>query len=456
MPTRRTSIQARILAVTVVATVGALTLGGAVSASAATGPLSTTPATGTPALALTKATQQVRQLVQCGKRMYAVGSFTTITQSGKTYTRHNVFSFRATAPYTLTTWHPKVNGAVNSIAVLPGHCSTAYLGGSFTKVNIRHVSNITAVSTTTGKTRKRFKARANLPVETLLVWKHHLLTGGLFTMLNGKTNHKYFASLRLTTGHDDGYLSMRISGSYKFRTNFGTPSAENRSRIYNQQLSPTKKRLLVEGDFTRIGGKLRRQIAILNLGKKHATTSKWYATQFNKNCGADHPFYAFAAAWSATGSRVFVATGGGLPAGTANSKKGTGPLDGMCDSASAFSSRAHRVRALWVNYTGCDSLYSAAADAKMAYFGGHERWANNPGQCNNNNNGTATPAQGMVGLAAATGKVVFNPSRSRGLGADDMLVTKAGLWIASDTFDGADQCGHVTGHAGVCFFKYTP
>jgi hypothetical protein len=25
-----------------------------------------------------------------------------------------------------------------------------------------------------------------------------------------------------------------------------------------------------------------------------------------------------------------------------------------------------------VNYTGCDSLYSAAADANGAYFGGHE------------------------------------------------------------------------------------
>jgi len=27
-----------------------------------------------------------------------------------------------------------------------------------------------------------------------------------------------------------------------------------------------------------------------------------------------------------------------------------------------------------VNYTGCDSLYSAAADASAAYFGGHERY----------------------------------------------------------------------------------
>ena len=45
-------------------------------------------------------------------------------------------------------------------------------------------------------------------------------------------------------------------------------------------------------------------------------------------------------------------------------------------------------------------------------------------------------------------------SRARGLGADDMLVTSAGLWIASDNFDGSDTCGGVSGHAGICFLPY--
>src|SRR5580700_4822613 len=84
-------------------------------AAAQTGPVSPNPITGTPALASTGTTEQVRQLVQCGGTMYAVGTFTEITQSGVTYQRNNVFSFNATAPFAMTSWTPDVNGTVNSI-----------------------------------------------------------------------------------------------------------------------------------------------------------------------------------------------------------------------------------------------------------------------------------------------------------------------------------------------------
>ena len=47
----------------------------------------------------------------------------------------------------------------------------------------------------------------------------------------------------------------------------------------------------------------------------------------------------------------------------------------------------------------------------------------------------------MEGLTPATGALTFNPTRGRGLGADDMLVTSAGLWIASDNLNGTSQCG---------------
>ena len=47
--------------------------------------------------------------------------------------------------------------------------------------------------------------------------------------------------------------------------------------------------------------------------------------------------------------------------------------------------------------------------------------------------------------------MVFNPTRSRGFGADDMLVTGAGLWVASDNAFDSNACGHVHGLAGICF-----
>ena len=59
--------------------------------------------------------------------------------------------------------------------------------------------------------------------------------------------------------------------------------------------------------------------------------------------------------------------------------------------------------------------------------------------------------RGVVGASA----VSFNPTRARGLGADDMLLTSAGLWIASDNFDGSSTCAGVYGYAGICFLPYS-
>jgi hypothetical protein len=36
-----------------------------------------------------------------------------------------------------------------------------------------------------------------------------------------------------------------------------------------------------------------------------------------------------------------------------------------------------------------------------------------------------------------------------------MLLTPAGLWIASDNDQGTDMCGGVSGLAGICFLPYS-
>ena len=59
-----------------------------------------------------------------------------------------------------------------------------------------------------------------------------------------------------------------------------------------------------------------------------------------------------------------------------------------------------------------------------------------------------TPGGSLLRNAAGT---AGRYSRARGLGADDMLRTSAGLWIASDNFADSATCGDVTGHAGICF-----
>ena len=419
-------------------------------AAAASGPVSPNPDTGTPALAKTGTTiEQIRQLVACGGTMYAVGTFTSISQGGHTVTRNNIFSFSQNAPYTITSWQPSANGTVNSIQ-LTSDCRHAFIGGVFSNVDGSSAHNIAYIRTYNNTMVQDWGHSANGQVDTILrTGNNHLLVGGQFTSINGSSN-KYYVSLSLTTGKDDGYLNLGVSGHYVY-PGVGFNSTE----VYNQQLSPDGGHVLVEGTFTKVGGNARQQIFMLNLGSR-GFVSTWYSNEFNGFCATKHPFYIKAATWAPDMSTVYVATTGKTPANWNH----TFPLTGLCDAVAAFpGARQGGLSHEWINYTGCDSLYSVAADSTTVYVGGHERWANNQNACNAQGPG-AVPAQGMGGFTAgASGGTLRRNSaglysRDRGLGADDMLLTSAGLWIASDNQAGSNMCGGVSGLSGICFLPY--
>ena len=422
--------------------------------AAQTGPVSPVPATGTPALAPTGVTEQVRQLAECGGTMYAVGSFTQISgwtgASTQTVTRNNVFSFSATAPFTITSWTPDVNGTVNSIA-LTADCSYAYIGGSFTQVDGVSAANIADISTSNNTLVNGWAHSANKQVNTVLLTPNgHLLAGGQFTSINGSST-RYYVSLSPSTGANDGYLNLNISGHYVY-----PGSAVNSTSVYNQQLAPDGAYVLAEGIFTKVQGLPRQQIFMFHLASSAGNVTGWTSSEFNSYCADNHPFYVKAAAWSPDGLTVYVADTGFHPFNQGNKF----PLTGLCDAAVAFPSTLAPVSHTWINYTGCDSLFSVAADSSAVYVGGHERWADNPNGCNAPGLG-AIPAPGMGGFTPSNGALLPDSTgtaglyrRGRGLGADDMLVTPAGLWIASDNDAGTDTCGGVSGLAGICFLPY--
>jgi hypothetical protein len=450
--------------------VAGLTLA-APAAGAATGPVSASPASGTPELANTGATQIVRQIAQCGSFVYAVGSFTTIKRYSTAYTRHNVFRFSATSPYAVDkTWNPGANGVVNSIAFTKG-CTDAYLGGAFTSVGGTVAHNIAKVSTSgAGAVVASFAHDANGQVETLKRHQSHLLAGGYFTSINGSTADHYMASLDTATGKDDGFLRLAISGNYQFCSG-STCASGNGTRVYNQQVSHGGTLDLVEGDFTSVAGLPRRQIFMLNLATSPATVTGWTSPEFDGsdptgypdyNCWFTEPFYLKAAAWSADDSAVYIATTGYHPY---QRPAGGYPRSGLCDAAAAFPATQTSVTHTWLEYTGCDSYYSVAADASAVYVGGHERWYGNPDGCDFPGDG-AVADPGMAGLHL-DGSLWTNSSggprytRSRGKGADGMLVTSTGLWIASDDglvvgtkFEYDQTCNGVSSHAGICFLPY--
>jgi hypothetical protein len=390
--------------------------------------VSTSPASWTPQILTANA--YVRQLVQCGSTMYAVGTFSSVKQNSSTYTRNNAFSFSATNG-TLTGWNPNVNGEVNSIA-LSSNCATAYLGGKFTQIGSTAVKDIASVSTSTGAVNTGFKSKASGAVNTVILVNggQDLLVGGNFTGING-TGPAYYASLSPSTGVPNSYLTVTVAGQL--------PPDAGGTKVYNQQLSASGTRLLFEGDFTTISGQPRLQMAELDLSSTAATLDGFYNQQMNTSyCTQSEQFYVRSAAFSPDASTIYIATTG---------YQGSSPF---CDAVTALSNTPNS-SVKWQNKTGGDSLYSVAAGPNDVYMGGHERWANNPNGRDSCGSGCVS-RPGIGDLSTSTGlATAWNPTRDRGKGADDLLLTSAGLWIASDTFYGSSRCGGQY-HPGICFF----
>ncbi len=444
LSSRRLAGRVGVIGITLAAAAGGFGYSALAGQATASRGVSAKPATGTPQLVQTGKEENVRQLAKCGGMIYAVGTFTNVKQGGKTYFRNNVFSFSATKPYAVSGLKVDVNGTVNTIAFTNRHgCGDAYLGGSFTSVHATAAKNIAEVSTSTGAVVQGFGHNANGEVDTLLGYRSHLLDGGHFTSTNGHARN-YYASLDPTTGKDDGFLRLRVSGS--------VPAGP--AKIYNQQLSHSGNLLLVEGNFTSVGGLPRQQIFMLNLAGSQAKVTGWTSDEFSQHCRSQESFYVRAAAWSPSDSAVYVADTGIKPLNWNHQF----PLTGLCDAAASFPAAQKAVSHNWINYMGCDSLYSVAADSGAVYVAGHPRWSQNPDACNHKGPGAITD-EGMQGLSPGSGKVVLNSSGSARYtmsraNADDMLLTSAGLWIASSNRQGTDKCGGVGGHAGICFLPY--
>jgi hypothetical protein len=381
--------------------------------------------------------EQVRQLTVCNGVMYAVGIFTWVENGNSTIpvARNNAFAFSATAPYLVNAWNPNVNGLVDTVACDPD--GSVLIGGQFTSAGGAANRNLAKLDAVTGGSIP-FGLHPSGIVAHIEVVSGHTLVGGYFPGI--------LTSVSPFTGLPDGYATPSFSGTYQYAY-----VAPNMTHISNMTPKSDASAVLITGVFTSVGGQHHEQVVRLNLarGPGAARVSAWDPTELEMHCAAFDPFYARDAAFSPDGAHIYVAaTGYHLFDGP----NGATPRTGPCDAAISYPSTEIRFAGhTWINYTGCDSLYSVAADPATVFFAGHERWANNPLDCDAPGPG-AVAAQGLTELNPVTGSWQPGPNRGRGYGATDMVRTAAGLWVAGDNFKGTDTCNGQHGHMGICFF----
>ena len=388
-----------------IAVIMAATGMGTASASPAVPLVSTNPVNYTPNITNGAAYKSA----QANGTLYVGGSFTSVTATnGATFTRNHILSFNASTG-AVSSFAPNVNGAV--WAIVPSG-SSLYIGGTFTSVNGIARRGLAKIDATTGAVDQSFNAglTSGSVTEAALV-NGRLIISGTFP--------KKILAVSPASGANTGYINVAVTGTVA--DNAGP------TEVYRFAVNPAGTRLVGVGNFTTVGGKTRYRAFMLNLDAA-VTVSDWWYAPLQQRCAADSlTDYMRDVDFSPDGSYfVFVSTG-------------YVPLSGqigiaLCDAAARFeTSIMTPARPTWINYTGGDTLHSVAVTDAAVYVQGHQRWLDNP-QGRDNAGPGAVSRPGIGAINVSTGKALaWNPTKDRGVGGKDLLVTSAGLWVASDT-----------------------
>jgi hypothetical protein len=354
--------------------------------------------------------------------LYVGGSFTSVsaaagTSPAGTFSRNHIFAFNAATGSISTSFAPSVNGDVWAI-VSSG--TSLYIGGSFTSVNGVARRGLAKINATTGAVDTAFNASLSSGrVSEAAMVNGRLIISGTFS--------KRIVAVSPTSGADTGYINVSVSGS--------VASNAGAVEVYRFAVNPARTRLVGLGNFTTVGGATRYRAFMLNLGTTSATVSAWRYTPLQQMCEASSlPDYMRDVDFSPDGSYfVFVSTGY-IPR--------TGQIGtALCDATSRFeTTNLSPSRPTWINYTGGDTLHSVAVTDRAVYVQGHQRWLNNPfGQDSAGPGAVSRPGIGAISPTSGSA-LSWNPTKGRGVGGKDLLVTSRGLWVASDT----THIGHET------------
>lgn len=360
-----------------------------------------------------------RASTEIGTTVYVGGAFSQVFEpvSGTNYTRHGLYAYNETTKL-LTSFAPNFNGDVWGLAHSPDG-RYLYAAGKFSTVNGLARNGLVQFDLTSGAVTAFNAHLDSKQARTVDYVGNHLIVGGVFTHVNG-VSRVGLASLDPTTGAlQSSYLDAGLSGTVS--------STAGATMVYHTAVNPAGTQMAIAGNFTSAGGATHWRTFLLDLGATSATVSAWNAPILQQPCNSTGiPNYVTGLSYSADGTWFSMATTG--------YRNSSGPLTAtVCDAVSRFSSSVVSGGIpTWVNYTGCDSLYSVLVEPDAVYVGGHQRWLDNPNACDHAGTG-AVSRPGIGAVDPTTGQALaWNPTRSRGRGADYLEMTTKGLAVLSD------------------------
>ena len=358
---------------------------------------------------------RVSSIAKVGNTIILGGTFTQTRNNDSTtvIARSRLVAFDATTKQISTTFAPNPNGDVEVVLPAPDGKSV-YVGGSYSTIAGAAVKNLAQINVADGSRVTTFNpATVDGRVLDLRLANNRLWIAGAFTHAAGHAQ-KALATVNPTTGKWDSYMTQVISGVH----NGGVTT------VMKIDINAQGTRLIALGNFDAIGAVKHHQLLMLDISGAVSSTANWQTAFYETACSKSFNSYMRDLDFSPDGSFFVVATTG------AYGGAGIG-----CDSTARFETGAvgNAVKPSWINNTGGDTTYSVEITPSVVYTGGHARWQNNPFAADSPGQG-AVPRPGIAALDPINGlPLSWNPTRDRGVGVFDFLVTDQGLWVGSDT-----------------------
>jgi len=379
----------------------------------------------------------VLAIATVGDRVYVGGTFTTVVNAGASTgaTRNYLFAYDRSTGQVLSGFAPVLDRPVETIAAAPDG-SSIIIGGRFTTVNGQAQRSL-AMLRPDGTRVATFKSKTNGIVTKVLVRGNRLLVAGKFSTVAAGTPRANLAAFDATIGSLDTAFNVPVTEGRTKSTGTVTKPV-----VVEMDANSAGSRLVVIGNFRRVDGMLRQQIATIDLETNRVTP--WNTNRFpNGPSGAPDAFPCAQVfdtqmrdvEFSQAGNYFVVVTTGGAPDRNVKS---------LCDTATRWETaptlKPGGETETWRNCTGGDTLYSVAISSSATgtggavYVGGHQRWLDNCGGRDSAVPGSFS-AEGIGAIDARTGLAIrsWNPGRTRGVGAEELVADRDGLYVGSDT-----------------------
>ncbi|POH60676.1 PKD domain-containing protein [Arthrobacter glacialis] len=358
----------------------------------------------------------VFSIAQVGNTIVLGGQFTQVQAStgGAVLSRNNIVAFNKDTGAISTTFVPQFNSTVRSV-VASADGNSVYVGGQFGTLNGASVTKVTRLAISNGAKVAGFNpGLIDAVVHDMKLVGTRLFIGGEFTAINNVPRSS-LAELDPATGALRANVNIAFAGTHLGGTTF----------VHKFDVSPNGATMVVTGNFRTMNGLDRVQVGMVDLTTNPATVANWATDQWKPNCYSVFAYYLNDLDFSPDGNSFVLGSMGGY---------GSGPPS-LCDTMSRWETNATgaAVTPTWVNYTGGDSIYALENTGSTVYFGGHNRWVNNPFAADRAGQG-AVEREGIGALNSVNGMPIdWNPGRDRGRGVFDMMATSQGLWVGSDT-----------------------